>query len=275
MSDTPKNPNRIHLWFTGIKAKPLTSGLSVLGILVLIWLLGSFYLYTAAPSQIFRTERSMNETLPSGYEQTFINTKQEQAIELWQFDNPRSEQVILYLHGNSGRIPYYFTFLGRQTNVLAPAYPGFGMSPGSPNVNNVYDTALASYDWLVEQGYDEDNITIFGHSLGGTPATYVAKERPNAQQLILVAAFDSIQSMCWDTYSILCAFGRGIFNTAELAKEVTIPVRQYHLRKDTVIPFANGEKLHSYFESTDDKQFTELSGETHSYFYPEEVFGRL
>jgi hypothetical protein len=263
---------KVENWLKQIRLKPVTSGLSVVGIIIIIWLVGSTYLYLSAPGQIFRTERSMNEVLPVGYQRNFEKLSNGEKVELWSFDNPRSQEVILYLHGNSGRIPYYFEFLGLKYDVMAPAYPGFGFSTGSPNVDNVYETAIASYEFLLDQGYEEDQITIFGHSMGGAPATYLASQKPDAKELVLVAAFDSIQSLCWDNYSIFCVFGEGLFNTAKYAEKVTIPVRQYHLPDDSVIPFEKGQKLYTYFTATEDKSFIELSGQTHSYFDPSEVF---
>jgi predicted esterase len=185
---------------------------------------------------------------------------------------PQLEEInfVLYLHGNAGRLDDLMSGLGdniRQTklSIVSPSYPGYHESEGSPTVQNTYQTAIDTYDWLVNvKKIPENKIIILGHSLGGSPAAYLASKKPKAKKLVLINTFSSVQSMCFAKYSILCMFTGDIFNTAENAKKVTIPVRQYHLKTDSTVPFYEGEKLFKYFTNTQDKKFTELTRYTHS-----------
>jgi uncharacterized protein len=120
---------------------------------------------------------------------------------------------------------------------VSPAYPGYHESEGSPSVDNVYQTAVDTYDWLVNvKKIPENKIIIFGHSLGGSPAVYLASKKPKANKLVLINTFSSVQSMCSRQASFLCAFTGAIFNTAKNAENVTIAVIQFGYVGDTTIP---------------------------------------
>ena len=245
------------------------TGLAVTGLLVL-WLVGSLYLTSQASALVFNNAVSWAPVPNFGYELTFIENSAKQSVSVWEF-NPAaeaadSELVILYLHGNSGRINDMFPELTKYGRVYSPAYPGYHESEGQPDTESVYDTALTTYDWLVTtEGVGEENIIIFGHSMGGSPATHVAAKRPNARRLVLANTFSSIQSMCYRDYSVLCVFAGGILNTAEQAREVTIPVRHFAYKGDLDVPYEENQKLFEYFTGTRDKEFVTMERYTHTY----------
>ena len=240
--------------------------------IITLWLLGSLYLSGQASSLVFNNQASWGSVPKSPslvynleWNQVSVNNKTAN-YSIWNLSNPRSDQYLIYLHGNAGRLLNFFPYLTQSYNVISPAYPGYSESEGAPNVDNVYATALATYDWLTAKGIPENKITIFGHSMGGSPATYLAKSKPQAKQLVLVNTFSSVQSMCIRSYGPLCIFTGDIFNSERNAREVTIPVRQFAYPEDTTVPFGEGRKLFQAFKSTE-KKFIELNnkGQTHSY----------
>jgi esterase/lipase len=186
---------------------------------------------------------------------------------------PQKQTFVIYLHGNSGRIPHFFEQFSQYSQqhnlpltVVSPSYPGFGLSEGEPNTENVYDTGVKTYDWLISQGIEPSQIIVLGHSLGGSPAVYLASQRPQIAKLVLVNTFSSVTSMCFRQYSIFCSLSTGILNTAQSAKKVETKVRQFAYKNDDNVPFEEGKTLFNYFEKSKDKKFTELPGDTHSYF---------
>ena len=72
-------------------------------------------------------------------------------MSFWFFENKYSDEVILYLHGNTGRLAYFFPELIKKANILSPAYPGYHESEGKPSVDSVYETAFLAYEWLVQK----------------------------------------------------------------------------------------------------------------------------
>ena len=166
------------------------------------------------------------------YQLDFVRNSQGENISLWYFPKSSSDEVILYLHGSTGRLTHFIPELNSQASIVSPAYPGYHESEGSPTYQKAYEAAVLAYDYLLEKGFSEDKITIFGHSMGGSPATYLAARRPNAKRLVIVNTFSSIQSMCFRSYTILCGFNGSIFNSAVNAKDVQIPVRHFAYKGD-------------------------------------------
>jgi predicted esterase len=238
-----------------------------------LWLLASLYLTGQAGSIVFQNQVSW-APVPfdsQTFERIYVRSQSpaKNNVSLWYHSKPGVTKTVLYLHGNAGRIPDFFPPLNNAMNVLSPAYPGYHESEGSPTVENVYETAEMAYDYLVNvRKVPEENIVIFGHSMGGSPAVYLASKRPKASKLVIANTFSSVQSMCFRQYSILCGFAGNIFNSAYYAKSVTIPVVQFAYPGDTTLPFEEGKTLFTYFpnESKDGKakKFIELKGHTHT-----------
>jgi len=244
-------------------------------LLIVLWLLASLYLTSQSTALIFNNKVSWAPVPNFGYQLDFLRDSKDRAISMWTFDNTESDKVILYLHGNSGRINDFFVDLTQYGTVVSPAYPGYHESEGTPDTEGVYEAALLTYDNLVNtKGVDPKNIIIMGHSMGGSPAVYVASQRPEAKKLIVINTFSSIKSMCERQYSILCGFTGDILPTTTYATKVTIPVRQFVYKGDLSVPPAEGKKLFENFTSSTDKVIVELDKYTHTYPDLNEVFAQ-
>jgi|694.fasta_scaffold62756_2 pimeloyl-ACP methyl ester carboxylesterase len=245
-------------------------------LIALLWVAASFYLLSQTSTLVFNNTVSWAPVPNIGFEQNYVRNSKNENISLAYFPNSNKKEVILYLHGNAGRINDFFKDLTAQANVLSPAYTGYHESEGDPTPEKVYETARLAYDWLVNvKGYKENQITILGHSLGGSPSTYLASIRPQAKRLVLINTFSSIQSMCFRSYTILCGFTGGVFNSAENAKKVEIPVRQFGYKNDLTVPFEEGKTLYTYFEKSPDKKFIELDEFTHTFPNFKKVFAEV
>jgi hypothetical protein len=230
-------------------------------ILVFAWLLGSTILVLMAPKFVYNRAASFGVTPDVLYEQLWLKDDHERTIDTVWIPNSKATQIVLYLHGNRGRLNHFFPALTEKYSVLAPAYPGYHESTGSPSTKSIYNTAVFAYDYLIAQGFSQEQIIIFGHSMGGSPAVYLASERPDAGKLVLLNTFYNFYDMCWMDWNILCTFTKPILNTARYAPIVHNKVRQYHFIDDPVIPYSQGEKLFKRFTGTQDKKFITLDGE--------------
>lgn len=77
-------------------------------------------------------------------------------------------------------------------------YPGYGLYVGTPGSEKVLEDALYVYDHLTNKfGISEQDIILFGRSIGCSPASYVAKFR-NPASLILMSPFKSIREVARD-----------------------------------------------------------------------------
>jgi pimeloyl-ACP methyl ester carboxylesterase len=104
-------------------------------------------------------------------------------------DNP--EGLILYFHGNSrsikGWAKYAADFYRYNYDVVLVDYRGFGKSTGKRNESAMLNDMQFVYDSLKEK-YSEDNLIIYGRSLGSGFASKLASDN-YPRYLILDAPF--------------------------------------------------------------------------------------
>lgn len=159
-----------------------------------------------------------------------------------------TEQVLLYFHGNAGNISHrldsirFFHQLGLSTFIID--YRGYGRSTGHTNEDGTYHDAMGAWQYLTEiRGIDSRQIVLFGRSLGGAIAAWLANEVP-ARALILSSTFSSITDMARVAFPYLPAgLARIRYDTQAIIPSITCPILLLHSRDDDVIPFAMGEKL--------------------------------
>ncbi|KAK7091462.1 protein ABHD13-like [Littorina saxatilis] len=119
--------------------------------------------------------------------------------------------TILYFHGNAGNIGHRMhNVLGLHTacgfNVLLVEYRGYGRSEGSPSEGGFYLDAEAAMDFLLHRSdLDTRQIFVFGRSLGGAVAIYLASSPLYAQHIRAV--------IVENTFTSIPAMGQHIFRT--------------------------------------------------------------
>ena len=228
-------------------------------VFVLVWLFQGRLIYyptqtlDATPTEI---------DLP--YEDVRFKGDDGLALSGWFIPAAGDRGTILFCHGNAGNISHrldsiaIFHRLGMNTFIFD--YRGYGKSDGRPGEEGTYRDALAAWRFLVDKRHmTPDQIVIFGRSLGGAVAAWLAeKHTPGA--LILESSFTSIRDIASDLYPFLpvryiTRFG---YHTARNIETVRCPVMIAHSRDDDIIPFAHGERI---FEAAKEpKQFLEMRG---------------
>ena len=115
------------------------------------------------------------------------------------FSNIRANKpIILFFHGNAGdlenRTYKANAFNDIGYNYLFISYRGFNGNDGSPTEENIYADAQFAYNWLLKNGFDENEIIIYGESLGTGVGVEISKNN-NPKGLILESPFTSIVEM--------------------------------------------------------------------------------
>ncbi len=96
---------------------------------------------------------------------------------------------LVYLHSASGETEWmpFHDSLARHFTLYAPAHPGFGMSKGLEQIDDMQDMAWHYVDLFEQMGWR--NVPVVGFSLGAWIALEVAILRPELiSKLVLVAA---------------------------------------------------------------------------------------
>ena len=124
-------------------------------------------------------------------------------------------------------------------------YEPYNHSVFESNEENILDDALYVYDYINKVlGVEEENIIIFGRSMGSGPATHVSsKRKPGC--LLLMSSFKSIRDIAQDQAGrYLKYLIQDRFNNVEKIKKVTSPTFIVHGMKDQLIPFQHSKDLH-------------------------------
>jgi fermentation-respiration switch protein FrsA (DUF1100 family) len=180
-------------------------------------------------------------------------------------DNPRA--YVLFCHGNSGNVAIWSGRMAElqkdyRVSVFIFDYRGYGKSQGRPTVPGVLMDARAAAKALAKKaGVNETDIVVMGQSLGGAVAAHLAAEI-HPRGLILESTFATFREVAdhhakWASWMV----PRDRLNSAGQIGKYKGPVLQCHGDKDSVVPFASGQKL---FEAANEpKMFITMPGGDH------------
>ena len=197
------------------------------------------------------------------YEDAQIATEDGETLHAWWVPAAKPRGTTLLFHGNAGnishRIDYARMFRSLGYNTLLVDYRGYGRSTGKPTEEGTYRDAEASWRWLEARGIAGGEIVLYGESLGGGVASWLAtRHRPRA--LVVASTFTSVPDLGAEVYRFLPVrlLSRFKYNTLERLAEVNAPVLVIHSPRDDIIPFSHGKKL--YEAAREPKAFIEIAG---------------
>ena len=174
-------------------------------------------------------------------------------------------KTIIYFHGNAGtldnRIHKLNHFKDMEVNFLIIAWRGFSGNQGSPSEKGLYIDGRSAVNWVLKQGVIEEDIILYGESLGTGIATELAQHR-NFAGVILETPFTSMINAAKEFYPYIPVnlLLKDRFENFKKIKNINSPVLIMHGEKDTIVPFTMGRKMYqlanepkySYFTKHDD-----------------------
>ncbi len=240
--------------------------LSVIAVAVGLFLLFGGYLYLRQDRMVFCPTSELVDTPSSlglSFEDVYVDVADGEKIHAWYFP-AGGTRTVLFCHGNGGNISHRLEtaefIVGLGVNILLFDYRGYGKSDGSPSESKVYADAEACYRWLLsEKSVREDNIVIFGRSLGGAVAIELAG-RVDFGALVVESSFTSVADMARQIFPYFPAryLLRYEFDSIGKIASIDCPVLVTHSTEDDIIPFAMGRRL---FDSARmPKRFVRFSG---------------
>lgn len=167
----------------------------------------------------------------------------------WFVEAPKAPAVLLWCHGNAGNIVHRLDNVHRLHDVGLSTflfdYRGYGKSEGSPSEPGLYKDAQAAYTYLTQtRRIPAQRLVLFGRSLGAAVAAHLASTRP-AAGLVLESAFPSIAAIARaHTFGLPSDWlMEAEYDLEETLQAVSIPLLVIHGDRDTIAPFALGQRV--------------------------------
>ncbi len=205
------------------------------------------------------------EDIGLDYENVSLPTPDKETLHGWYVPATDAAGVVLFFHGNAGNISHrldsieIFHELG--LDVLIIDYRGYGESSGNPGEAGTYTDAQTAWDYLVEErGIAPANIVVFGRSLGGAVASWLAA-RATPAAVILESCFTSGPDMAARLYPFLPArlVTRIKYPVKEYVTQLSSPLLVVHSRQDEIIPYDMGEAV--FAAAPEPKEMLVISGD--------------
>lgn len=169
----------------------------------------------------------------------------------WFVTGAPGARTLLFMHGNAGNISHrleslqIFNRLGLNTFIFD--YSGYGASEGTPSEAATYSDAAGAWRYLTEQrGIEPEQIILFGRSLGGGIATWLATQQTSGG-LILESTPTSMVDMAARHYPYVPAklLLKIRYDSISLIPHVDVPVLVVHSPNDEIVPFSHAETMHA------------------------------
>jgi pimeloyl-ACP methyl ester carboxylesterase len=180
----------------------------------------------------------------------------ETVLATWM-GNPAQAKVVIFFHGSEGNVTHELPTIrflrSLKVRVLAVEYPGYpypGAEPPSrrPYEKSCYRAADAAWDFIVgECGLPPDQVILFGLSLGGAVAAYLATSAGRqCGGLVLQSTFTSVPDLAAWAYPYLPVrpFCRTRMNTRRRIGYSQCNVLIAHSPDDEHIPFYHAQRLY-------------------------------
>lgn len=229
------------------------------------WLIGGFLSYIALCFILFVFQRNLmyvpHTDVPDPiqyqvqdiYELMQVETSDGLMLNGWYFHSSDAQgtKTILLYHGNAwhmgARAFKAKRYHAAGYNVLLASWRGFGGNPGKPSQEGLYRDARAYFDWLATaKNVREEDIILYGESLGTGIASKMASENRGVAALILEAPYTSFMDLANRTYFFVPNFLllRDRYSNMDYADEIRTPVFIIHGALDAVVPVTHAKRVY-------------------------------
>ncbi|KAL0920969.1 hypothetical protein M5K25_007990 [Dendrobium thyrsiflorum] len=160
--------------------------------------------------------------------------------------NPMAASTLLYSHGNAADLGQMYELfielsIHLRVNLMGYDYSGYGQSSGKPTEQNTYSDIEAVYKCLIENyGAKEENIVLYGQSVGSGPTLNLAARLPYLRSVVL---HSPILSGLRVMYPVKRTYWFDIYKNIDKIPLVNCPVLIIHGTADDVVDCSHGKQL--------------------------------
>ena len=160
---------------------------------------------------------------------------------------PVPAPLVIYFGGNAEEVSWLVDLASQFPgwSLLLVNYRGYGESEGKPGERELFEDALALYDYAKQRpDIAPGRIVAMGRSLGTGVAVYLASHRPT-RGVILVSPYDSLGEVArrHDPFLPVSLLLRHRFDSLDRAPHIEAPLLCLVANEDRLIPVAHSRTL--------------------------------
>ena len=171
-------------------------------------------------------------------------------------DFNQCNKFLIIFHGNNEDIFQLEQTAGifrevLKMNIIVVEYPGYSIYFSKKNPEIILEDTTIVYDFIKEKfNINDEDIFIYGRSIGSAPSIYLASKR-QAKALFVVSGFLSLKDVGKGLYVGWAL--EDIFKNIEFITQIKMPTLFIHGKKDSLISWYQTEKLFEICPSTKKK----------------------
>lgn len=201
----------------------------------------------------------------------------------WYVPQKGSKQVVVFMHGNSYNIEKFYKklvpLLAAGYSAFIGEYRGFGGIKGEITQAGLEEDAIAAVEYLHQQGRKNEQIIVYGMSLGSHMAVNTAEKLQKEgvfAALVLEVPFDSLLNVVKEVVWVplpLDLIIKDKYDNVALIKEIKSPILIMGGEKDKVVPIKLAQRL--YEEAPDPKDMFIYGDADHNDLYDKQNYKQL
>ncbi len=235
----------------------------ICNILIITYLLACLGLYLGQEKILFLPEKlpenyqfRFQSTWIQDYEEHTLASQDDGKINLLWFKTKKPKGVIVYCHGNAGNLQRWASIIDDlmrfEYDIILWDYRTYGKSLGKLNEKNILADGQLIYEFA-KIHFAENQIVVYGRSLGTGVATYLAASN-SPSQLLLETPYYNLKDVAgfhfpYFPYSLLLKYA---LPTNDWLKEVRCPICIFHGTYDRTVPYQSGVKLKPLLKPNDE-----------------------
>lgn len=248
----------------------------LLVVLVVIYVSFSLLVYTYPEYFFYHPDTNRPDIVAArheiaGLQEVSYKTIDGRSIYAWYVEPQSVKKAVIFMHGNSYNIGYFLQrvkpFVQAGYAVVMPEYEGFGGIAGKPSQKNMETDMAATLRFLNEHGVKNENIVLYGYSLGTYMATYTASKLNNGNPfnaLVLEAPFTSLKDVAAEkSHHVLplSLLMKDKYDSYSKIDKVDTRVFIAHGTADPTVPYHMGQEM--FEKARGDKVFYAVENGTH------------
>jgi hypothetical protein len=175
-----------------------------------------------------------------------LQTKDGLTLMSWYKPAQKNQPTVLICHGNAGTIATRMTLaralMEAGFGVFLLEYRGYGGNTGKPTEQGFYQDAHTAYHFLRKQNIQNNDIILYGESLGTGVAIQLATKYKIAA-VILQSPYTSLPALARYHYPWVLIRPTEQYDSLGRIKKIKAPLMILHGKADTLVPYQHGLQL--------------------------------